>query len=249
MLKGLEAIVAELEQRVRAREFRYSDSALRATLFYLLAVGVAKRNEIARATGLSRQNIRTLVQKWSEGGIIHTKVTSNQCYVTICWGAACNECEPAKQPVRQPAKQPATPPSGTLVGNQGVPVKKLRGDYVPSLEAQKCLTCWRKHRKINPKHDTAYLQAFDALRKRGVEWEGDTGIYSICRHALRKWSPGMILSPSKLIRKNKTYPELETWEVIIQQIEGDAQRDTPKPDTARLSFSEREKIRQENNHG
>jgi len=59
----------------------------------------------------------------------------------------------------------------------------------------------------------------------------------------------MILSPSKLIRKNKTYPELETWEVIIQQIEGDAQRDTPKPDTARLSFSEREKIRQENNHG
>ena len=63
MLKGLEAIVAELEQRVRAREFKYSDSALRATLFYLLAVGVAKRNDIARATGLSRQNIRTILYR------------------------------------------------------------------------------------------------------------------------------------------------------------------------------------------
>ena len=77
MLKGLEAIVAELEQRVRAREFRYSDSALRASLFYLLAVGVAKRNEIARATGLSRQNLRTLVQKGTEGGRIHPKTPSN----------------------------------------------------------------------------------------------------------------------------------------------------------------------------
>ena len=247
MLKGLEAIVAELEQRVRA--FRYSDSALRATLFYLLATGTAKRNDIALATGLSRQNIRTLVQKWSEGGIIHTKTTSNQCHVTICWGETCIHCKPAKQPARQPVKQPASPPSGTLVGTEGVPVKKIRGDYVPSLEAQKCLECWRKHRKTNPKHDVVYLQAFDTLRKRGVDWEGERGIYSICRHALRKWSPGMILSPSKLLRKNKTYPELETWEVIIQQIEGDAQRDASKPDTARLSFSEREKIRQENNHG
>ena len=247
MLKGLEAIAAELEQRVRALPPRgdQSPNALRAVMFYLLATGTATRNSLCYATGLSRQNIRTLASKWSEGGLIHTKTTSNQCYVTICWGEACSECQPAKQP----AKQPASPPSGTLVGTKGVPVKKIRGDYVPSLEAQKCLTSWRKHRKIHPKHEPAYLQAFDTLRKRGVDWEGDTGIYSICRHALCKWDPGMILSPSKLIRKSKTYPELETWEVIVQQIEGDAQRNTPKPDIARLSFSEREKIRQESNHG
>jgi hypothetical protein len=91
---------------------------------------------------------------------------------------------------------------------------------VASEQAKAGIAAWAKHRPLPAgiDLDTYHRVLDDMHRLDHIPWDGETGIFAICRHAVTEWKAEHIQSPSKLRLKSKSYPELRNYQVIQNQI-------------------------------
>ena len=171
-----------------------------AVIFMLEHGGEAAVSELEMATRLPRQQLRTILQKLEEAGILTRNQPDNNQKLTKI----------SLTPTRSSRKnQPQT--NHKLTKNQPT--------YNPSKEAKKAAEIWDKKRML-PKSDwMEYWKIFDDMQKLdGLQWNGEGGIWAIVEHATTAWESHHIQTPTKLRQKSRTYPELKTWEVIRNQM-------------------------------
>jgi hypothetical protein len=92
--------------------------------------------------------------------------------------------------------------------------------YTPSENAMRCINEWHSKRPIKMTDDTiaVYGKTFDDMERIDkLSWRE---IGEIVKYALTTWTSQHIQAPSKLRSKNRSYPELKTWEVIRNQMRG-----------------------------
>lgn len=126
--------------------------------------------------------------------------------------------------------------------------KKIKEPFVATPESEHALSIWEEHRPLPHGADRLiYLKVMDELHRLDkVPWDGDKGIYEICRWAVTVWEKKHIQSPSKLRLASKTYPEMKQWQVIQGQIADKGPKAAP---IQQRLYADPEKVRQTDHLG
>lgn len=204
------------------------------------------RDEVERITGVSTKTLRTLESRLEKMGEFSRKSANKGTIGTIVnFDTYVIDGKGIGKPTANQRQTNGNYPKEKEKENTTTPSKKRREciKYVASEEATRGVSAWARYRPLpeGVDLDTYHKTLDDMHRLDGVPWDGDTGIYAICRHAVTEWKTKHIQSPSKLRLKSTAYPELKTFQVIQNQLR--APKDAPvAQDGAGVSDELRAKI-------